>query len=399
MLVLPFANLSGDPSQNYLADVLAGELTTALSRLPGSFVIARSTAFTYKGKPVNVREVGRELGVRYVLEGSAEPYQKRVRVNAQLIDAGTGAHLWADQFDAERTDLLDMQDAIVTRLSRALQLQLLEVDAARVARVHPTNPDAEDLAMRCEAGVLQALPETSERDAGYALCARALQIDPHDSRALADYAFKFNNRLLDLQSSDREADIRQADALVSRALAADPNAYGAHFARAELLLAQRRFEEAAAESERTLALNPSAVNAYGGLSLVNSFLGRPQQALEYADKAIRLSPRDPLLYVFQFEKGMALALLHRDQEALEWLRQAAAGAPQWPLLQVFLAATLSLTGQEAEARAALARYLALGGAARTLAQWRAQLPSHNPVFLSYAERFAEGLRKAGMPEQ
>ena len=400
MLVLPFANLSGDPAQDYLADVITEELTTALARLPGSFVIARSTAFTYKGKPVNVRDVGRQLGVRYVLEGSAEPGQKRVRVTAQLIDAGTGAHLWADQFDAERTDLLDMQDAIVTRLARTLQLQLVEVDAARVARMHPTDPNAEDLAMRCEAAVVNAQPDSAQREASFDLCQQALRLDPHNVRALITYSFRFIDRVLDLRSTDRAADIRKGDELVSQALALDPNAYGAHFAKSELLLTQRRFEAAAAEAERALALNPSAVNAYGGLSLANSFLGRPQQALDYAEKAIRLSPRDPLLYVYQFEKGFALALLHRDEEALQWLRLAAAGAPEWPLLQAFLAATLALAGHEDEARAALARYLALGGgAARTVAQWRAQLPSENPVFRAFAERFADGLRKAGMPDQ
>src|SRR5262249_20356666 len=132
LVVLPFANLSGDPAQDYLGDVITEELTTSLSRIRHSFVIARSTALTYKGKAVDVKQIGRELGVRYVLEGSQQQSAKRVRVSAQLIDAASGAHLWADQFDADRADLLEMQDEIVTRLSRALQVQLVEVDAARV---------------------------------------------------------------------------------------------------------------------------------------------------------------------------------------------------------------------------------------------------------------------------
>src|SRR5271154_784044 len=152
IVVLPFANLSGDPGQDYLADVLTEGLTTGLSRISGTFVIARSTAFTYKGKPVDVRQVGKDLGVRYVLEGSEQHSGNQVRVNAQLIDAETGAHLWADQFDADRADLLQMQDEIVTRLARALEIQLSAVDAARVEQTRPGNLDAEDLARRCKAG-------------------------------------------------------------------------------------------------------------------------------------------------------------------------------------------------------------------------------------------------------
>ena len=141
------------------------------------------------------------------------------------------------------------------------------------------------------------------------------------------------------------------------------------------------------------------MNAYSDLCTASSFLGRPQKAIEYADKAIRLSPRDPLLYVFHLQIGFALSLLRQDEEAIEWLRRAVAGAPQWPLPRAFLAAALTLTGHEAEARETLQQYLSLSGTrAKTLAQWTAQLPSDNPVFLAYAARLTEGLRKAGLPE-
>jgi adenylate cyclase len=397
--VLPFANLSGDPAQDYLADVITEELTTSLSRIRHSFVIARSTAFTYKGKAVDVKQIGRELGVRYVLEGSQQQSGERVRVSAQLIDAETGAHLWADQFDAYRADLLEMQDEIVTRLSRALQVQLVEVNAARVARTHPDDLDAEDLAMRCEAVLVNTQTGSDEEERGYNLCERALQRDERNGKALVNLSFKFINQVLTVQSQDREADIRRADELVSRALAIDPNAYAAHHAKALVLLTQKRFDEAIVEAERSLTLNPSFVNAYSDLCLANSFLGRPQKAVEYADKAMRLSPRDPLLYLFHLHKGFALALLRQDDQAIEWLRRAVAGAPQWPLPQALLAAALAESGQETEARETLKRYLSLSGTrARTLAQWKGQLPSENPVFLAYAERLAEGLRKAGLPE-
>ena len=399
VVVLPFSNLTGDAAQDYLGDVITEELTTSLSRIPNSFVIARSTAFTYKGKAVDVRQVGRDLGVRYILEGSQEQGGNRVRVNAQLIDADTGAHLWADQFDADRTDLLDMQDRIATRLSRALQIRLIEVDAARVARTHPGDADAEQLAMRCQAVLVGAHPGSVEAQGGYSLCERALERDERNVRALVSLSFKFTDRILSEQSPDRESDVRQASELVSRALATDPNDYGAHFAKAEILLGQQRFEEAIVEAERSLALNPSFVSAYSALSVASSFLGRPQEALDYADKAMRLSPRDPNLYAFYLNKGFALSLLDQDDQAIGWLRRAVAAAPQWPLPQVLLAAALSLTGHESEARDVLNRYLSLTWTrARTIAQFKEQMPSNNPLFLAFAARFVEGLRKAGMPD-
>ena len=162
--------------------------------------------------------------------------------------------------------------------------------------------------------------------------------------------------------------------------------------------AQEHFDEAIVEAERSLALNPSFVSAYSALSLASSFLGRPQEAVEYADKAMRLSPRDPILYAFYLEKGFALSLLDQDDQAIDWLRRAVAAAPQWPLPQALLAAALSLTGHEAEARDVLKRYLSLRGTrARTIAQWKGQMPSNNPLFLAYAARLVEGLRKPGCP--
>ena len=399
VVVLPFSNLTGDAAQDYLGDVITEELTTSLSRIPHSFVIARSTAFTYKGKALDVRQIGRDLGVRYILEGSQEQGGNRVRVNAQLIDADTGAHLWADQFDADRTDLLDMQDRIATQLSRALQIRLIEVDAARVARTHPGDADAEQLAMRCQAVLVGAHPGSVEAQGGYSLCERALERDERNVRALVNLSFKFTDRILSEQSPDRESDVRQASELVSRALETDPNDYGAHFAKAEILLGQQRFEEAIVEAERSLTLNPSFVSAYSALSVASSFLGRPQEALDYADKAMRLSPRDPNLYAFYLNKGFALSLLDQDDQAIGWLRRAVAAAPQWPLPQVLLAAALSLTGHESEARDVLNRYLSLTWTrARTIGQFKEQMPSNNPLFLAFAARFVEGLRKAGMPD-
>jgi len=189
VVVLPFANLSGGLSQDYFADGITDDLTTDLSRIRNSFVIARNTAFTYKGKNIDVKEIGKELGVRYVLEGSVRRDQDQVRVNAQLIDADSGAHLWADQFDTTRANLLQMQDEIVARLANALGFELLKAETQRSA--HSTNPDADDLAMRCTAVVRTAGFFGTEADAGYRLCEQALDADPNNVGALTMLSTKF----------------------------------------------------------------------------------------------------------------------------------------------------------------------------------------------------------------
>ena len=398
IVVLPFANLSGDPAQDYLADVLTEELTTSLSRISGTFVIARSTAFTYKGKPLDVKQIGRDLGVRYVLEGSEQHSGNQVRVNAQLIDVESGAHLWADQFDADRGDLLKMQDEIVTRLARAMQIQLVAVDAARVTRTRPGNLDGEDLALRCQAGIYNSVGP-AEFAAAFSLCDRALNIDNGNVLALSILAMMHIIPVVEARSTDPQADIRQADELVSRALALDPNFYVAHFAKAYVLMGQNRTQEAVIEGERSLALNPSFIDAYAALCAANNFLGRPDRALELADKAIRLSPRDPFLRVLYHMKGWALFMKQQDDQAIEWLRRAEGGMV---FTELILASALALTGRQAEARETLKRYSTMTGVTTTtIGQLRKQQLSlaDNPTWVAYNERLFEGLRKAGMPEE
>src|ERR1700729_169141 len=210
IVVLPFSNLSGDASQDYLGDVLTEELTTSLSRLPGSFVVSRTTAFSYRGKAMDVKQIGKELGVRYVLEGSAQKSGMRVRVDAQLIDVATGAHLWADQFDADQTDLLPMQDEIVTHLARAIQVELTTAEASRIARAHPENPDAEELALQCEAAYLHGGPISKEMAQASGLCEQALRIDKNNVRALVVLAIRRLALLYNWQSIDPQAEDRKS---------------------------------------------------------------------------------------------------------------------------------------------------------------------------------------------
>jgi adenylate cyclase len=402
IVVLPFANRSGDPAQDYLADVITDELTTALSRIHGSFVIARSTAFTYKGKAVDVKQIGKDLAVRYVLEGSEQQHGNRLRVNAQLISAETGAHLWADQFDTDRGDLLTMQDEIVTRLARALSIEMTVVEAARVARTRPSDQDAQDLALRCQAGFYKFGFGSAEQERVFDLCERALQIDGRNVLALTIIAIRYAVRAASGLSVDRQADIRQAEQIVARALALEPDNYRARYAKALVLSAQKRNEEALVEAECSLALNPSYIPAYVALCIANCLMGRPEKMLEIADHGMRLSPRDPRLHAFYHAGGLAHAMLKEDAQAIDWLRKAMALAPEFSDAQRVLAAELALNGQETEARAMLERYLSLKATrVRTIGQVRAYVKtlSDNPAVLAYADRAIEGLRKAGMPEE
>ncbi len=319
-------------------------------------------------------------------------------MNAQLIDAETGAHLWADQFDTDRANLLQMQDEIVTRLARAMQIQLVAIDVARVTRTRPTNLDAEDLALRCEAGVYNSV-EPAGFAAAYSLCDRALQIDDRNVFALSNMALKHIIPVVEARSTDPQADIRQADELVTRALAIDPNSYWTHFAKAYVFMGQSRTQEAVVEGERSPALNPSFINAYFALCAANNFLGWPDRALELADKALRLSPHDPFLRILYHMKGWAFFMKQQDDQAIDWLLRAAGGTV---FTQLILASALALTGREADARETLKRYATwTSGTTTTIAQLRKQQLSiaDNPKWVAYNERLFEGLRKAGMAEE
>ena len=403
IVVLPFTNLGGDPTQDYLADVITEELTSSLSRIAGSFVIARSTAFTYKGKPIDVRQLGRDLGVRYALEGSAQRSESRLRVTAQLIDAESGAHLWSDQFDANISNLLDMQDEIVKRLSVPLEIRLIDVDAARIARTPPANPDAQDLALQCMAGVI-VIPSVMVEGSNpaYGFCERAVQMDERNAIALTFLSLKYIAPVLNMQSTDPQTAKRPAEEFAARALVADRNFYWAHLASAAVLISRKRHEEAIVELEQTLALNPGFTTAYALLCEANNYLGRPDQGLEYINKAIRLSPRDPMLGWFSGEKAWSLLMQQQDDLAIEWLRRTLKIVPKQPIQHALLASTLALTGKQVEASEALQQYLSLEATtSKTIAELRPQYRalSDDPKWLAYSDRLIEGLRKAGLPEE
>ena len=403
IVVLPFANLSGDPGQDYLVDALTDELTTSLARIPGSFVIARNTAMTFKGKPINAKAIGKDLSVRYVLEGSVQPSGDRMRVNAQLIDAESGAHLWAEQFDTPRADLLQTQDAIVTHLANAMAFQLTQAEAARLKRTPAANRDAEDLALQCAGGQWKAGSIGKEADTTFALCEQALAIDPNNVRALMLSGFKFLARAQAGVSSDPKGDLERADELASKALALDPDWTAIHQLKGDILRDQGHNEEAVAEHERALALDPSNVSAATSLGFDYGMHGEFDKSVEYIDKAIRESPYDPLLVHLYGGKAWANFGLKNYDQAIEWARQAIAVNPNYVhYIHTTLVAALALAGHDAEARDALKRYLALPstGPLKTIAALKAYYSPQGggPARVEANERVYDGLRKAGMPE-
>ena len=402
IVVLPFANLSGDPRQDYLVDALTDGLTTSLARIRGAFVIARNTAMTFKGKPVDAKAIGKDLGVRYLLEGSVEPSGDRIRVNAQLIDAESGAHLWAEQFDTPNGELLQTQDAIVARLANSLDFQLTQAEAARLKRTPGANRDAEDLALQCLAGQWKAGPIGKEADAAFALCDQALAIDPNNVLALTALGTKFLAPAELGVSSDPKGDLERADQLETKALVLDPDGAWAHDEKGWVLLTQGRNDEAAPEFGRALALDPSFVDADFGLGWVHLRLGEFDKSLESFDKAMRVSPYDRALVFWYAGEELANFGLKRYDQAIEQARRAIAINPNYvPYAHTILVAALALTDHDAEAREALQRYLALPSILplKTIAAWKALLESQHWLPASVSERMYDGLRKAGMPDK
>jgi adenylate cyclase len=337
--------------------------------------------------------------VRYVLEGSVQPAGNQVRVNAQLIDAESDAHLWAEQFDTPHADLLQTQDEIVTRLARAMYLQLPEVEAARLKRTRATNPDAEDLALQCQAAFLKN--EATFLATYFRLCDQALGVDPNNVRALTYSAITF------LPSRGRGYDsaenLNRADELLSKALALGPNYAPAHLAKAFVLQSQFRLDEAVAEDRRAFDLDPSLVDAYWHMGFVLRRAGEFQASLEFIDKALRLSPRDPFRALWYADKAGSHFALKQYDQAIEWSRRAIEISPNNDIPYLYLIPALALTGQESHAREALQRYLALHGVLRTMAAWKSNrdqvVNEHtDPRYVQYWDRLIEGLRKAGLQE-
>jgi tetratricopeptide (TPR) repeat protein len=303
---------------------------------------------TFKGKPVDAKAIGKDLGVRYVLEGSVQPSGDQVRVNAQLIDADSGLHLWAEQFETPRADLLQTQDAIVAHLAHPLDLQLIEAEGARLKRTPAANPGAQDLALQCEAAAIKGSYVVNE---DYRLCEQALAIDPNNVLALAVSGIKPFMQASGGISGDPKDDLKRADELETKALAIDPDYAVAHMVKGNILQAEGHAEEAVAEHERALAIDPSQADAVANLGVDYLFLGQSEKSIEYFDKAIRMGQYDPALLYWCGLKAWAYFGLKQYNQAIDSARRAIAINPNYiPWTHVVLIAALALTDRDAVAR-------------------------------------------------
>jgi len=398
IVVLPFANLSNDPDQQYFADGITEDLTTDLSRLAGMLVISRNTAFTYQGTRVDTKQIGRELGVRYVLEGSVRRAGNQIRVSAQLIDAETDAHLWAERFDADTSDLFALQDDVTSRIANALGVELIAAEAAR-----PTeHPDGLDYILRGRAVLLKPRTPDTHREA-ITLFERALVLDPQLVEAQSRLASVLVTRVLNGMSDAAATDLARAETLVDQVLAASPRDAYAHHVKGNLLIALKRWEEAIPEYEAAFASNRNLVTALHGLAWCKLYAGSIEEVTPLAEQAIRLSPRDPSIgYIYGVIGTVDLVQSHID-EAIIWLNKARNAMPGVPVFHAQLAAAYALNGEAERAVAELAeaRRLASDDRYSTIARWRAVgLGPERPRMRALVEAtFLAGLRKAGMPEE
>jgi TolB-like protein/class 3 adenylate cyclase/cytochrome c-type biogenesis protein CcmH/NrfG len=399
IVVLPFANLSNDPDQEYFADGITEDLTTDLSRIPQSFVIARNTAFTYKGKALDVRQIGRELGVRYALEGSVRRARDQVRVNVQLLDAENGAQLWADRFDTDRANLADAQDEITSRLARTLNLQLVEAAARRSERRRPTDPDARDLEMRGWAAYYRpkSLGTTEE---GRQLFGQALDIDPQSVDAMTGLALNLLHALAGGWSRSPPEDEARADQLLAAALGRNANHPMARVAMGLLRRSQNRLADAQTELAMAVGLDPNNADGLRLLGTTLLFLGDPQAAIPHLERAIRLNPRDPNLSAYLWPLGQCYLLQGEIDDAISLLRKARTAWPWDYFIHLNLAGALGLQGDLDEARVTLAEALRLKPEVDSLAKYRIYTPwIGNPRHWALREKtLNEGLRRAGFPD-
>ena len=383
--VLPFENMSGDPEQEYFSDGMVEEIITALSRFKWAFVIARNSSFTLKGKAVDIREVGRRLGVRYVLQGSVRKAAGKVRITGQLIDTVTGAHIWADRFERDLTDVFALQDEVTLAVVSAIQPKIFQTEIALSTRRRPENLTAYDFWLRA---IQHSSLSTREGLAeAIRLVRRALELDPGFGRAASlASVFHLSNVVLGY-STDPQFECEEAVRLSRLALRiddGDPNT----LARAGLISAYvvRDSESALEMVDRAVALNPNSFDAWHARGWVYSAAGQPQEAVRSFERGIRMSPIDPAMFAGM---GMALVELRRFDEAIVAGRKAQRHNPSHPLAYLCLASAFAHLGRDAEAREAAARLLEVNPALSGWIAWSGQ---------SNAQLVTEGLRKAGLPE-
>ncbi len=392
--VLPFNNLSGDPEQEYFADGMTEDIITALSRLRWFLVIARNSTFVYKHKATNIKQIAQELDVDYVLEGSVRKSGNRIRVAAQLIDADSGAHLWAQNYDRQLTDIFELQDDITQSVTAAIEPQLMAAEGLRTQKRSPEDLSAWQLVMRglTHLGRMNknesmaaiellrsAVRQYPDYGPAHSLLAFVLLVSQHVGWTTGGPGYQFSDDLK-----------REAATLARRALQLDYDDPWAHYALGNYCFTERRTEEAVLEYLKAIDLNPNFAIAYGSLGRSLVFDGQSEDAVNYFQKALRMSPHDPLITVFYSGMGTAHYYAHRYDEAIEWSRKAIRERPGYTAAHRILCASLAMAGRTEDAEAAAA----------TLRQLQpnisiAWIEQHVPYTPRAMPHFLDGMRKAG----
>jgi adenylate cyclase len=387
IVVLPFTNLSGDPSQDYFADGITENLTTDLSHIRNSFVIARNTAFTFKGKNIPIKEISKELGVRYVLEGSVQRDQNHVRVNAQLIDGETDAHLWADRFEESVADLFKLQDQVVARLANALGYELVKAEANKGAQ--STNPDAVDLTMRGWALVWQQ-PMKERYVSARDFFERALKLDPQNAEAMVGLAYaRIFTSLYGWSTAQGDTPAAQME-LLTNALAINPSFALGYYVKSLALFLQNQYSEAVEAGRAGTTVDPNSAFSFFAMGRAEWPLGHCEEAIEHIKQSFKLSPHDPLSGLWHMNIGLGELCRGRIDAAIKEIKRAIDGGYRPYLPYAFLAAASALSGNGADAKTALAEARRLNP--QLTIKWFEANTVNTPMIL-------EGLRKAGLPDE
>ena len=384
--VLPFDNVSNDPEQEYFSDGITDELTTRLSQLSGLFVIARNTAFTYKGRPVNIQDVGRELGVRYVLEGSVQQAGGRARINVQLIDAATGFHLWAERFDRRLDDIFALQDDVTSNIVAALEVELSEAEERKLAQRYTSSFEAYDEFLRGWEQLFRSTVEANRRARGH--FERAIQLDPKFARAYADLALTYFAGVTNVVAPD--ASMETAYDLAQTAVTLDDKLPQVHWVLSAVYLFKGEYERSLAASNAAIALEPNFADAYGLQALTLFARGRPAEGLPLIEHAMRLNPRYPAGYLE--ELGKIQFALGRYDDAIATLEAARERNPNNWNARMFLAASYVHTGRVDDAEWEIDE-LVVGNPGFSLEKIRDYVPYEHPTDL---ERLTDALKAAGL---
>ena len=388
--VLPFANMSGDPEQEYFADGISEDIITGLSKLRWFFVIARNSSFIYKGKSIDIKRVARELGVRYVLEGSVRKGGNRLRITAQLIDAETGNHIWADRYDGDLTDVFALQDAITEKVVAAIEPKLLQAEGIRSQSHSPEDLGAWE--MVSQANSLFWRLTKAEGEAAIAILKQAVERYPDYAPAHSMLAFMMLvSAYVGWASGERQSQVKQAAALATRAAELDDSDPWAYFALGYVAYTMRRTDKAIEEFQRAIDLNPNFAAAHSYLSLALALAGQSDQAITHAEQAIRMSPHDPQNAVCLTALAAAHYQAGRYGEAVSFGRKALQQRSGWAPGHRIFCASLAQAGQIDEARTELDQLKELHPDISI-----AWIEKHVPYTAGPMAKFLEGMRKAGL---